>query len=53
MIMDNKVKQKTVSKTKVERHLEVTVVNGLDINLNCPIEVIGNQITIWINKSEK
>lgn len=51
--MDNKIKKKSVGKIQIERNLEVIIVNGLDIKINCPIELIGSRLTIWINKTEQ
>lgn len=52
MYTEVNIKTKSVVKSNIEQPKVLTVVNGLNINLNCAIEIDGNHITVWI-KSEK
>lgn len=45
-----KIEKKKLKIIAFERKIELVIVNGLEIELNCQVEQIGNKMTIWINK---
>lgn len=52
MIKD-KIKSNKAKSNRINRELDINIVNGLELEIDCQIELYGNKLTIWINKSEK
>ena len=47
------IKSNKTSKKSIPKNIELTIVNGLEFELDCQIESNGNNLTIWITKKIK
>ena len=52
--MENiKIPPKKLGKLFKQRNLDINIVNALNINIDCDIELIGNKLSIWIKEKKE